>query len=100
MVRRKPARIPATHALTRPELVNPGQNVKTSDTFAKTSDSTTERLGKMAEQEATALTALAVNPDMSFGELAETLGVSERTARRVKERLNSKAPTTGGKMAA
>jgi len=46
---------------------------------------------KMAEQDQAAMTALTANPDMSFGELAKVLSVSERTARRVRERLYERA---------
>ena len=50
------------------------------------------RQAKIAEQNQAALSALTANPDMSFPELAGMLGVSERTARRVRSRLNGHAP--------
>ena len=69
-------------ALTTPEVVKP----------AKPDDSVTTRLARMTEQDQAAMTALTANPDMTFPELAEALGVSERTARRVRARLNGHAP--------
>ena len=70
------------------------------DEFVFSGDSTSRqtgaRLDRMKTQELTALSVLTERPDMSFSELAAVLGTSERTARRVKDRIrasmNGKAP--------
>ena len=57
------------------------------------------RQAKRTEQERTALTALLAAPDMSYAELATQLGTSERTARRVKARIDNRLPAMNGSAA-
>jgi Protein of unknown function (DUF2637) len=45
------------------------------------------RVAKLRAQEVAAAAALATNPDLTHAELAKSIGTSERTARRVRDRL-------------
>jgi hypothetical protein len=54
------------------------------------------RDARRVSQDLTALAALSADPDMSFDKLAELLGTSERTARRVRARVADRLPSVNG----
>lgn len=84
MTRRRAAK-PATSALDKPATVAKGGQRPRSQTAPKVARAS------VADMDAAALAVLANSPGLTHKQLAAAIGTSERTARRVRARLNGAA---------
>jgi len=98
MSRRKPVKAPVADAATRPDSRSVNDSTDQAKSVRAGSVNANVRAGKLATQEQTALSALIASPDMSYAELAAQLGTSERTARRVRARIDNRLPAMNGNM--
>lgn len=102
MVRRKPARIASAVASAPAPVLTVAPAVSVTSDHDTLRDVVTSpvpsRLARMRQQEETVLSAVLANPHVTYPELAGLLGTSERTARRVRDRVSPRLSSSNGQL--